>query len=48
MFDVAGPSQQLHKVLIVSDDKQLEVTLTRTTLDDAEDAKLEMTKCKYF
>lgn len=46
MFDVAGASQQLHKVLIVSDDEQLEVPLTRATLDDAENAELEMTKNK--
>lgn len=35
MLDVAGPPQQLHKVLVVGDDQQLEVPLTRATLNDS-------------
>ena len=34
MLDVAGPPQQLHEVLVVGDDQQLEVTLARATLND--------------
>ena len=35
MLDVAGPSEQLHEVLVVCDDQQLEVTLAGATLDDS-------------
>lgn len=27
VFDVAGPPQELHKVLVMGDDQQLEITL---------------------
>lgn len=39
VFNVAGPPQQLHKVLIMGDDQQLEVTLTRATLNDSGQSK---------
>lgn len=35
MLDVAGATQQLHKVLVVGDDQELEVPLSRATLDDS-------------
>lgn len=34
VLDVAGAAQQLHKVLVVGDDQQLEVALPGATLDD--------------
>lgn len=34
VLDVAGATEQLHKVLVVGDDQQLEVALAGTTLDD--------------
>lgn len=34
MLDAPGPNQQLHKVLVMSDDQQLEVTLLRASPDD--------------
>lgn len=34
MLDVAGPAQQLHEVLVVGDDQQLEVPLSGAALDD--------------
>lgn len=34
VLDVAGATQQLHKVLVVGDDQQLEVALAGATLDD--------------
>lgn len=34
VLDVAGPAQQLHKVLVVGDDQQLEVPLARAALYD--------------
>ena len=34
VLHVAGASQQLHKVLVVSDDQQLEVALAGAALDD--------------
>lgn len=37
MFNVAGSPEQLHKVLVVSDDQQLEVALVRATLNDSEE-----------
>lgn len=36
VLDVAGTSQQLHKVLVVGDDQQLEVSLARAALDDSD------------
>lgn len=47
MFNVAGPPQQLHKVLIVGDDQQLEVTLARATLNDPGESEQEE-KEKYI
>lgn len=35
VFNVAGPAQQLHKVFIVCDDEQLEVSLARAILNDS-------------
>lgn len=35
MLDVAGPAQQLHKVLVVGDDQELEVPLSGAALDDS-------------
>lgn len=35
MLNVAGPPQQLHKVLVVGDDQQLEVTLAGAALNDS-------------
>lgn len=35
VLDVAGATQQLHKILVVSDDQELEVPLSRATLDDS-------------
>lgn len=35
MLDVAGPPQQLHEVLVMGDDQQLEVTLERASFDDS-------------
>lgn len=35
MLDVAGPAQQLHKVLVVGDDQELEVSLSGAALDDS-------------
>ena len=39
VLDVAGAAQQLHKVLVVGDDEQLEVTLARATLNDPEESE---------
>lgn len=39
MLDVARPSQQLHKVLVMSDDKQLEVTLTGAAFNDSGESR---------
>lgn len=47
MLDVAGPPQQLHKVLVVGDDQQLEVTLARATLNDSGEGEQEETN-KYI
>ncbi len=33
MLHIVGPSQELHKILVVGDNKELEVALARTTLD---------------
>lgn len=33
VFDVAGATEQLHKVLVMGDDQQLEVALAGATLD---------------
>lgn len=41
MLDVAGPPQQLHKVLVVGDDQQLEVALARATLNDSGESEQE-------
>jgi len=35
VLDVAGAAQQLHEVLVVGDDQQLEVALARAALDDS-------------
>ena len=35
VLDVAGPPQQLHEVLVMGDDQQLEVTLAGATFDDS-------------
>lgn len=35
MLDVAGAAQQLHKVLVVGDDQELEVPLPGAALDDS-------------
>lgn len=35
MLDVAGAAQQLHKVLVVGDDQELEVPLSGAALDDS-------------
>lgn len=35
MLDVAGPPQQLHEVLVMGDDQQLEVTLEGASFDDS-------------
>lgn len=35
VLNVAGTAQQLHKVLVVGDDQQLEVALSRAALDDS-------------
>lgn len=35
MLHVVGATQKLHKVLVMGDDEQLEVTLPRATLDDS-------------
>lgn len=35
VLDVAGPAQQLHKVLVVGDDQELEVPLSGAALDDS-------------
>lgn len=48
MFDVAGPAQQLHKVFIVGDDEQLEVSLARAILDDSAEQNKEIKLHKYF
>lgn len=34
VFDVAGSSQQLHKILVVGNDQQLEVALARAILNN--------------
>lgn len=44
VLDVAGPPQQLHKVLVVGDDQQLEVSLARATLNDPGESKREEIK----
>lgn len=43
VLDVAGPSKQLHEVLVVGDDQQLEVTLAGATLDDSGESEREET-----
>lgn len=35
VLDVAGPPQQLHEVLVVGDDQQLEVALAGATLNNS-------------
>lgn len=35
VLHIVGATQELHKILIVGDDEQLEVTLPRATLDDS-------------
>lgn len=35
VLDVAGPPQQLHEVLVMGDDQQLEVTLEGASFDDS-------------
>lgn len=35
VLDVAGATQQLHEILVVGDDQELEVPLSRATLDDS-------------
>lgn len=47
MFNVAGPPQELHKVLVVGDDQQLEVPLARATLNDSGRSKEDEIK-KYI
>lgn len=39
VLDVAGAAQQLHKVLVVGDDQQLEVPLSGAALDDSADSE---------
>lgn len=39
VLDVAGAAQQLHKVLVVGDDQQLEVPLAGAALDDSADSE---------
>ena len=49
VFDVTRPPQQIHKILIVGDDQQLEVTLTRATLNDSGESKQgDIKKYKKF
>lgn len=43
MLDVAGAAQQLHKVLVVGDDQQLEVPLAGAALDDSVDSERQRT-----
>lgn len=43
MLDVAGAAQQLHKVLVVGDDQQLEVPLAGAALDDSADSERQRT-----
>ncbi len=33
LLHIVGPSQELHKILVVGDNKELDVALARTTLD---------------
>lgn len=35
MLHIIGATQELHKIFIMGDDEQLEVTLLRATLDDS-------------
>lgn len=35
MLHIVGSSQELYKILVMGDDKQLEVALTRTTFDNS-------------
>lgn len=44
VLDVAGSPQQLHKVLVVGDDQQLEVALARAALDDSGESEQEEIK----
>lgn len=46
VLDVARAAQELYKVFIVGDDEQLEIALTRTTLDDSREHSKEI-KLKY-
>lgn len=46
VLDIAGATQELHKVFIVGDNEQLEIALTRTTLDDSREHSTE-TMLKY-
>lgn len=39
VLDVTGASQQLHKVLVVGDDQQLEVTLPGAAFNDSAQTK---------
>lgn len=48
VFDVTGAAQQLHKVLVVRDDQQLEVALTGTTLNDPVPIGDEETRCELL
>lgn len=41
MLDVAGASQQLYEILVMGDDQQLEVTLTRATFNDSGESEQE-------
>lgn len=42
MLHVVGAPQELHKILVMGDDEQLEVTLSRATLDDSTMEKVEI------
>ncbi len=44
VLDVAGSPKQLHKVLVVGDDQQLEVALARAALNDSGTSKREKKK----
>lgn len=39
VFDVAGPPQKLHKVLVMGDDQKLEITLARAALNNSVESK---------
>lgn len=48
MLHIVRATQELHKILIVGDDEQLEVTLSRATLDDSAMEKIHILETQEY